>query len=582
MGSFQSINLRPVAALLAALGSATLHAQVRPDAGSLFSEQQRLQQRQPDRIPQADRAETVRPALREAGGERVLVKRIRFSGAVGLVAEAELQVLVANALGLAHDFAALEALAQRVTDHLKKAGFLLARAYLPRQDLTEGELEITILAGRLDGKNEPVKIVPGGKLALRIDPERLKAIAAGTLRKGGGVQEHELQRALLLMNDLPGVTARGRLEPGEEADTTRIIVDVEQAPMLSLTASLDNYGNRYNGDIRAVASLQAEDPLGIGDRAMLSATRQRYSEQIMAQYSLPLGSDGWRLGVSASQLNSRTMKEFSSLDLAAESDTLGVNLRYPIIRSRQHNLWATLAADRRRYLDTARGVATNERETRPISLSLAGDLLDGLGSGGFNQAGMSWVSGELDLKLAAVQAGDATTARSAGHYDKWTWNVSRLQQLPGGWSLSLSANGQVAGKNLDSSEKFSLGGPGGVRAYAGSEGQGDTGFVSSLELRYDLPGGSLGQWQFSGFYDYGRITLHQDVWAGSVTNATASNTYALGGYGLGLGLAKTGSHAIRLVVARRDGDNPGRSLQGKDSDGVNQAGRVWLQALFWF
>ena len=329
-----------------------VQAQTPPDAGSLFSEQQRLQQRLPDRMPQVERAETVRPALREPGGERILVKHIRFSGAVNLVPEAELHALVADAVGQTHDFAALEALAQRITDHLKRAGFMLARAYLPRQDVTAGDLDIAILAGRLDSKNEPVKIVPGGKLALRIDPARLKAIADSALKTQDALRDNDLQRALLLMNDLPGVTARSRLEPGSEADTTRIIVDVEQAPMLNLTTSLDNYGNRYNGDVRAVANLTADAPLGLGDRATLAVTQQRHSEQIMAGYSLPLGSDGWRLGVTASQLKSETKKEFSLLDIAAEADTQGLYLSYPLIRTRQHNLSATLTADRRRYLDT--------------------------------------------------------------------------------------------------------------------------------------------------------------------------------------------------------------------------------------
>ena len=167
-----------IAPLGIALAAAFAQAQTPPDAGSQFSGDQRLQQRLPDRIPQTDRAETVRPALRDAGGERVVVRRIRFSGAADLLPAAELQAVVADALGKPHDFAGLEALAQRITDHLKKSGYLLARAYLPRQDVTDGDLEITILAGRLDSKNEPVKIVPGGKLALRIDPERLNAIVS--------------------------------------------------------------------------------------------------------------------------------------------------------------------------------------------------------------------------------------------------------------------------------------------------------------------------------------------------------------------------------------------------------------------
>jgi hemolysin activation/secretion protein len=579
--SFYQLRRR-IAPLGIVLSAALAQAQTPPDAGSQFSGEQRLQQRLPDRIPQIERAETARPALRDTRGERVTITRIYFSGAVDLVPAAELQAIVANALNKAHDFAGLEALAQRVTDHLKKSGYLLARAYLPRQDITAGELEIVILAGKLDSQNEPIKIVPGGKLALRIDPERLKAIAANALKAGEGTRDEDLQRAMLLMNDLPGISARARLEPGSEADTTRVVVDVEQAPLLTLTLSLDNYGNRYNGDARLVATVQADDPLGIGDRATLSLTEARHSTQYAFNYSLPLGSDGLRLRLSASQFDSQTMKEFAPLDIEAASDTLGIDLSYPLIRTRQRNLWATLAADRRRYLDTVRDQDVNDRESRPVSLSLSGDQIDSFIGGGFTQGGIAYVAGHLDLNLPLVSAGDALTANSAGHYDKWTWNLTRLQRIDGALTLILAANGQAAGKNLDSSEKFSLGGPTGVRAYPVSEALGDEGFVSTLELRYELPGGSLGQWQLSGFYDYGHITLHKDPWSGSVTNATGSNTYGLGGYGLGVSLAKNGSHSIRFAIAHRTGDNPGRSTTDKDSDGLNEHTRAWLQALFWF
>lgn len=568
-------------ATLAGAAIAVAHAQIPPDAGAQFSEQQRLQRQTPDRLPRIERDETVRPALTQPGGERVAIRVITFSGALQLVPETELQALLADAIGKEHDFAGLEALAQRVTDHLKARGFLLARAYLPRQDITEGRLEIAILAGRLDS-GEAVKVVPGGKLAMRIDPARLAAIAGAQLPAGQPAHQDDLQRALLLMNDLPGVTARAHMEPGGEPDSTRVVVDAEQGPLLTYSTSLDNSGNRYTGDLRVVASVMANDPLGIGDRAVASVTAAARSTQLAVNYSLPLWHDGLRLGVSASQLESRTGKEFEPLDLAAESDTLGINLSYPVVRHRLRNLWLTLAVDRRRYLDTARGDPTNKRETTPASLGLSGDLLDDWVGGGLNQGGLSYISGELDLQLPVVAAGDAAGARRAGRYDKWTWNASRLQRLPDDWSLLIAANGQFAGKNLDSSEKFALGGPYAIRAYPGSEAQGDEGHVLTLELRHDLAADQYGQWQLAGFYDSGRIRLNKNLFPGAVNTASGDNVYRLAGYGLGLSLSKPGSHQLRLTLARAQGDNPGRSLAGKNSDGLDDRTRLWLSALLWF
>ena len=576
-------------AIIFSCSAGVAYGQTPPSAGTLYNEQQRLQQQQlPDRLPTIEKAETIRPTLKkDAQDSTVRIKHIHFSGATHLISEDELQEIVRDALGSELNFAGLEALAQRITDELKRRGYLLARAYLPRQDITEGDLEIAILAGRLESKGEPVKIVPGGKLALRIDPKRLEAIVSAQLKPGETLHDNDLQRAVLLMNDLPGISARSRLEAGEDADSTRIVVDVEQAPMLTLTTSLDNYGNRYTGENRLVASLLADELLGIGDRVAIAATlsdgsEKAQSEQAQFNYSMPIGNDGLRFGVAASVLRSHTGKEFAALDLSSESETFGVNLSYPFIRSRNRNLWGSLAADSRKYTDESRGTTINLRETQPITLGLSGDQLDGLGGGGFTQAGLSYIDGQLEIKLPAVSAGDAATAKAQGHYTKWVWNIARLQRLTDTWTLQISASGQIAGKNLDTSEKFALGGPFGVRAYPGSDANGDSGSLASAEVRYDIPSPSgLGQWQLTGFADHGHITLHKDPWPGSVNNITNSNTYDLNDIGFGINLNKPGSYSFRFALATRLGSNPGRSLTGKDSDGLSNSTRAWLQALIW-
>ncbi|HEX5394613.1 MAG TPA: ShlB/FhaC/HecB family hemolysin secretion/activation protein, partial [Rhodocyclaceae bacterium] len=132
-------------------------------------------------------------------------------------------------------------------------------------------------------------------------------------------------------------------------------------------------------------------------------------------------------------------------------------------------------------------------------------------------------------------------------------------------------------------EKFLLGGPNGVRAYPGAEGSGDNGWLFNLELRYDVLGGTdWGQLQFIGFYDLGHIELHKDTKGIAITGATGKNAYDLAGWGLGMNLSKTGSHALRLIWAQKLGSNPGRTAAGMDADGANDNSRVWLQATLWF
>lgn len=149
--------------------------------------------------------------------------------------------------------------------------------------------------------------------------------------------------------------------------------------------------------------------------------------------------------------------------------------------------------------------------------------------------------------------------------------------------MALFANfsGQSASKNLDSSEKFILGGPNGVRAYPGSEGSGDSGWLANVEARYDLPGTALGSLQLIAFYDTGSIKLHDDTKDIAIATYTQQNVYRLSGWGLGLNLSKTGSYSLRLAWAQKIGDNPGRSENGLDANGYADRSRAWLQATWW-
>jgi hemolysin activation/secretion protein len=150
-------------------------------------------------------------------------------------------------------------------------------------------------------------------------------------------------------------------------------------------------------------------------------------------------------------------------------------------------------------------------------------------------------------------------------------------------NLFVSVNGQVAFDNLDSSEKFILGGPYGVRAYPVGEAAGDTGGIFTSEIRYDFPQlWVLGIPELVGFYDLGWTELHVSPWANSGTAYGNKNAYALSGAGFGLNLTKPGVYSIRAAWAVKIGDNPGRSLAGLDSDGKDDTNRCWLQAMIMF
>jgi len=152
-------------------------------------------------------------------------------------------------------------------------------------------------------------------------------------------------------------------------------------------------------------------------------------------------------------------------------------------------------------------------------------------------------------------------------------------------SINASYSGQLSLNNLDSSEKFILGGPTGVRAYPVGEASGDEGNLFNVDLRFDLPLPSvLGSLQLSGFYDAGQITLHKSQWSNSnIDNATNRNDYWLQGAGIGITYAYSNIIAIKGSWAHVIDQNDGRdNTTGMNSDGKDDNYRFWLQAMIYF
>lgn len=542
-----------------------------PDAGQLINERQRVEQppSRPGAEPRADAAEGAGVA---GQGLSALVQRVRFSGAEGLASETELQSWVADRLGQRLNHAQLQALAARVSARLQAKGYLLARAYLPRQDLSGGELQIAVLAGRL--QDGPARLSLTG-----VDPAlqaRLSAIAAANLPEGPARAE-DLERALLLMRDVPGITVRSALEKGDQPGTSRIQAQVEALSAWGASASLDNFANRYTGAARATVRGVLNRPLEREDQAFVSLSKTRDTSQAALSYAWALTPKGLRANVNGSYMRYRVGLDLAPLELRGTARSLAGGLSYPLQRSREANAWLSLDAEQRRLDDEALGISLHQRRVERVSAGASGNAWDERLGGGQTDWGLALAAGSVDLASnPADAAADAAGAATQGGFTKLSWHAARNQSLPGlgGWTLFVAANGQLASKNLDSSEKFMLGGPSGVRAYAVGEAAGDAGWLASAELRHEFRAFGL-RVQGLGFIDAGWITQHQRPWSGALADP-ASNHYRLAGAGLGFNLAGE-RWSLRSAWAHAIGSNPGRSSTGLDADGRAERQRAWVQ-----
>ena len=521
----------------------------------------------------------VRPALASTPGLRIVLKQVRFSG-VTAMRLSRLQDVVRPEIGKELSFDDLDALAARVTKLYRDHGYFIARAYLPQQELHDGIVEILVLEGHI-GKVD-VKYQTAGP---RISASELAGFVQDALPPSKPVTVAELERALLLENDLPNLVARATLVPGSTVGTSDLVLEATQSGWFTQdTLEADNAGSRYTGPGRYGGSVNVASPAGLGDllslRGLTSFAGFNYGR---LSWTTPVTETGLRLGASATYTNYKLGSALEPLDDHGDANVFSLFSVYPIIRSRMFNLYQTTTLETKALRDeSAEGELANKR-INVASLAISGDETDAWNGGGLTTFGVTAGLGHLTLRSGAADvAADATTANTAGSYRKLLLQAMRQQRLIGNWVLYGSVTAQFASKNLDTSESLSVGGPTGVRAYPVGEAPADAGVLSTLELRYNAPTITpFGALQGQLFFDRGDVTLHKNVWESYLVSG-APDKYDLNSVGVGVNLYKESSFLITASVAHKIGSNPDPGVDGVDADGRHLSTRFWLQAVkYW-
>ncbi len=539
------------AALASTLCSTSYAADSAVDAGSLLrqSEQELNLKKSAPLVPvPAPSAPAAKPSADEA---TVKVYGFRFVGNT-LLDTATLNRLLSPFLDRSLTLSQLREAADKVMSAYRAAGWTV-RAYLPRQEIDNGMVTIHIVEARFGGAQIQ------GTPPTRIDAERLIAMAEANLVKGDPLHAEAVDRTLLLLNDLPGISVGGNLVPGTQEGETNLALDAVDGAGFAGSIALDNQGSRATGEERLSTTLAINSPARFGDALVLNGFKSHGIDYLRAGYTVPVGYHGWRMGVHASNLTYRVVLAASdgSVGPHGSAKTAGLDLSYPLYRGQMQNLNVVLGYDDKRFenTDATSNGSSSAYAMKVYTVALNGNRIDSWGGGGGTSAGLILTNGYND--------------RLNSRYAKLNLNLSRLQNLTRDLSLYAALSTQTANRNLDSSEKLYLGGFSSVRAFPSSEGGGSDGALATLELRQSL----LHDWSLTGFYDYGRIKVNHD---NAIASPANPNSYQLDGYGVAIAWRPLPGMEIKCTVARRSGKNPAAQSEGTDADGTKKINRVWL------
>lgn len=532
-------------------------AQTAPDAGQTL--QQLITPQLAPRTGTSILIDTPQASPVLPGGVQVQLQTITITGN-HVFGEAELLAVLGSFTLTSHDLAGLRALADRITTHYHAAGYPFAKAFLPPQKLQDGQLQIEVVEGRY-GKVQAT----GAPEVAAAAQDYLTPLQAGTVIEGSA-----LERATLILDDLPGIKIVPVIRPGQEIGQGDLEVRVERSPAISSSFGFDNHGNRYTGEYRVSGNVQIDSPFLFGDQI---SARAIYSNENLwlgsIGYSLPLGTSGLRGIVGYSHTSYELGKEFVDLHATGTATVTSMGVSYPFIRSQASNLTVLTTYQHKKLKDRQDSAGSNNaKSSDSLPVSLQFDHRDQLLGNAITYGAMTWTPGTLKLGAILETTDRNSGSNTNGSFNKLNLDIARIQALPGSFVLFGRMSTQWSDKNLDSSESFSLGGPGGVRAYPTGEANGDEGWLTQLELRY-----AMGAFSPFAFYDAGKV--HVNAKPGNITPKVTQNTRTIAGAGLGVRYQQ-GPIAVDATVAwRTHGGKP-------QSDTSDRNPRAWVSASYRF
>lgn len=561
----RSLAAEPFCLLLSLLmlPATSTFAQTAPDAGRLLREQPKPPAAVP--APPASVAPAVPEEAAQAEGPKVLVKGFRIKGAV-LIPEAELAAQLQGSVGKELTLDQIRAAGLLLTVYYMQKGYL-ARVVVPPQDIKDGIVEIQVI----EGKRGALNLDKEGE---RIDAVRAQQFIERRLPEGAPMNLAQLGEALNILNEQPGIEAKASIAPGKKESEIDLNVKATGQPLARASLGLNNQGSYGTGEAQASGGVTFNNPTGNFDALSLLLNLSQGSSFLRGDYSVAAGSSGLRLGVNASHLNYHLVpSSFAALQSKGTANTAGITASYPLRRRTDSNLSLTGSYDEKCMVDQTVTGETGNRRVNTLNLGLNGYTLSSLLGGGVASFGANYVAGKSDQRNAAALATDSTTRQVQGNFGKFGYNLGWLSSLPAGWNLNAALHGQIAGKNLDSSEQMNLGGANGVRAYPTIEASGDDGWLLNLDFGKPINDSLTAHL----FLDAGGITLNHSTWANwNAANPNLPNNYTLSGAGVGLDWRITPSALLTASIAAPFGNNRGADANGKNVDGYGNRARAWI------
>ncbi len=467
--------------------------------------------------------------------QQIPIKHIRFQGQTAFTNK-ELNKIIAPDLKARMTLAEIYNIAQQVTRFYRSNGYILATVSLPAQKIING----TIILEVIEGKIEDVKFLGNRRYSDDFLAAQISLLTQKS-RLGKIVQANELENALVRLSDLPGISARAAIQPGDEFGTSDINILTKEKP-INAFAQLNNYGRKSLGTYQLLGGADFNNPFHLGDLIRIGAalSPENRLSYINGLYSVQIDSLGNRAGLSISHFNYDV--DTSQLDIINSSSSLatlsGNGNTYRLFYSYP---WYRSLSDIRTLEFSLRRNETSQHGSLAL-IDAQDDTIDLVeltlyGKKDFSQSTTSY-RGALTTNFDQASNNNPASGQRAN----LRLDVTHEQLIAPQWLLSGRTILSYSPDELTDTERFRLGGNDTVRAYPAAEIAGDYGLFINADITRQFIISGTNILATSVFVDAGSVYQH-------TTSLGESRDTQIAGLGIGFTFNTNNSMSLKIDYA---------------------------------
>lgn len=377
----------------------------------------------------------------------------------------------------------IELVADTITQFYREKGFMLAKAYIPKQHVRDGIVTLTLLLGELG----------------KVEVENNKSYSYKSIARvfnsslGQPVTTRDIEEKIYLINDMPGLSVRGYFQPGSQIGDTELNINVIEEDPFSANIRIDNEGSEFTGEYRAYLDMTFNNPWFIGGQLYLSGLSTfspGNSKYFGVRYDRNVFSPRWRSSFGYSE-NAFTfgLNEVDGgvrEETTGESEVLDTSLTYVLTRSRSKNYSIVFGyKDIKTSLTVGEGGDDPADTAKNMRLAFNFDIVD-------DKHRLLHV-GNVALVNSKFEAGaEVSDAEDkSGAYFTYDYSMLSFWTLPFAKKESrvlFKSGGQYTGKSSANVNKFSLAGVNRARAFEVNRFYADDAIYFGADLIFQGPG----------------------------------------------------------------------------------------------